>query len=215
MNASWQDYMVAIFEINETEDIATNKLISEKLSISPPSVTDMIKKMKLEGLVSVDKGVVVLTDIGHEETKKIISKHRLWEYFLRSKLNYSWVDVHDEAKSLQYITSDDLMDRLNVFLGCPVCCPHGGKIYLNSGDEKTNFLCIDDIKKGDMIKIERFSDDKDLLEYMDRKNIKLGDVLEVEDVDNFDNNMCLKSLDGNRVIVGAKALGKIFISSYE
>lgn len=70
MNASWQDYMVAIFEINEAEDIATNKLISEKLSISPPSVTDMIKKMKLEGLVSVDKGVVVLTDIGHEETKK-------------------------------------------------------------------------------------------------------------------------------------------------
>lgn len=212
MNASWQDYMVAIFEINEVGNMATNKLISEKLGISPPSVTDMIKKLKNGGVVYVEKGIVSLTEYGYEETKKLISKHRLWECFLGTKLNYSWVDVHDESKELQYITSDNLMNKLNEFLDYPVCCPHGGRIYINSGDEKTNFLCIDDIKIGNKIRIERFSDDKNLLDYMDRKKVKLGDVLEVIDIDNFDNSIYFKSSNGEDVNIGSKALGSIFIS---
>lgn len=60
--------------------------------------------------------------------KMIVRKHRLWEVFLVEKLNFSWDEVHDIAEQLEHIKSEQLINRLDDFLGNPTEDPHGDPI---------------------------------------------------------------------------------------
>ena len=40
-------------------------------------------------------------------------------------MNYKWNEVHELAEQLEHIESDDLVDRLDSFLGNPSFDPHG------------------------------------------------------------------------------------------
>lgn len=215
MNQSWQDYLVAIFSIGEFGEDVTNKSISDRLMVSPPSVTDMLKKLKAENFLEVKKGVVKLTEYGEEKAKDILSKHRLWEYFLENNMGYDWGDVHEESKSLQYATSDKLMYKLNEMLNYPKRCPHGGIIYLNYKEDISPIVNIKELKTGDRVKIERFSDERFLLDYADRRGIRLGDILKLSYIDNFDESMVFIDEDGSEVLLSSKAVNSIFMSKID
>jgi DtxR family Mn-dependent transcriptional regulator len=70
----------------------------------------------------------------------IIRKHRLWEYFLVEKLNFKWDEVHDMAEEMEHISSNELIDRLDEFMGFPKRDPHGDPIPDCNGHFKTNDL---------------------------------------------------------------------------
>ncbi|HMX41458.1 MAG TPA: metal-dependent transcriptional regulator, partial [Saprospiraceae bacterium] len=57
-----------------------------------------------------------------------IRKHRLWEVFLVEKLGFAWDEVHDLAEQLEHIQGDELVHRLDAFLGRPRFDPHGDPI---------------------------------------------------------------------------------------
>lgn len=213
MNSSWQEYITVIFELNELGCNINNKMISEKLDISPPSVTEMIKKLKSEGLVDGRKSNLFLTEKGVLEAKKIMSKHRLWEYFLKNELGYDWGEVHEEAKALQYSTSDKLMNRLNKYLKEPIACPHGGYIFINSNDDSDKkLISLSNVDEGNRVTIERLADIKDLLEYMDRKKLSLGDSIYVEKIDRYDGSFLIRKEDKLEVQIGIIAAKDIFVS---
>ncbi|MCK4582759.1 metal-dependent transcriptional regulator, partial [Candidatus Bathyarchaeota archaeon] len=48
---SVEEYLEAIYGFNEQGELARNQNLSEKLKVSPPSVTQMIKRLADEGLV--------------------------------------------------------------------------------------------------------------------------------------------------------------------
>lgn len=210
MNISWQDYISVIFEYMEMDVKVSNKLICKKLNISPPSVSAMIKKLKDSELVDTKGYEVYLTDEGKKEAKKILSKHRLWEYFLEKELGYDWADVHEEAKSLQYMTSDNLMKKLNEYLGKPKSCPHGGDIFVNNYSDIKS-IPLSNFEIGKKVVINRFSDNKELLDYVNRKNISIGNEIIIVDIDNFDNTIVVES-NGNKIEIGLKAAKNIFVS---
>lgn len=211
MKDSWQDYITVIFKLNMREDGATNKSISKWLQVSPPSVTEMLKKLRNQGLVVIKKNCVELTAEGIIAAEKILSKHRLWEIFLQQTLNYTWKDVHEEAKALQYVTSDKLMDKLNEFLNYPPYCPHGGIIFLNNKNEFKELVSLAKTQVGDIVTISRLSDQKKLLDYADRKNIKIGDIYKVTNRDDFDGNIELEK-DHKISQIGSLAAEHIFVT---
>ncbi len=112
VNSQKEDYLITIFKLMGEGEKVTNKSISEQLDLAPSSVTEMLKKLKDQGLVKNSKENI-LTDSGIALTKKILSKHRLWEYFLEKELEFSWKDVHPIANNLQSVTDDELLDKLN------------------------------------------------------------------------------------------------------
>lgn len=129
MNISKEDYLKTIYELGGEEQQVNNKDIAKVLKISPPSVSEMIKKLLQDGSVeyTVYKGIK-LTKQGAEEAKKIRRRHLLWEVFLVDKLGYPLEEVHDEAEKLEHITTNKLEERLDQFLNYPKACPHGSKI---------------------------------------------------------------------------------------
>ena len=96
---SVEEYLEAIYSINERGERAKNQELAKKLNVSPPSVTQMVKRMAEEGLVDYKpyKGAD-LTGKGNALAQKVVRKHRLLERFLYDYLKLPLEKVHNEYR---------------------------------------------------------------------------------------------------------------------
>ena len=125
-----ENYLKTIFKLSEKEkDSVSTNAIAEELETKPSSVSDMLKKLSEKKLINYIKYQgVSLTPLGHRLAVHVIRKHRLWEVFLVSHLNFKWDEVHDIAEQLEHIKSKALVNRLDAFLNFPSYDPHGDPI---------------------------------------------------------------------------------------
>lgn len=199
------DYISAIYELIEKKEIATNKKISEILGVKAASVSEMLKKLVEEGEVYTENKSILLTETGKMRARALLTKHRLWELFLVEYLGYSWQDVHEDAKALEYVTSNGLKDRLNEFLNKPMHCPHGNEIYENH-PETDKLKKLSEVSKGISCRLHKVEDDRDLIEYLEEKKIALGDEFVVKDIDDFDDSILVSSASEDKHIAGKAAV---------
>ena len=209
IDTSKMDYLKAIYACMENEGYAVNKTLTDRLSVSPASVTEMIKKLVELGDVYLEKKCIYLSKQGMEEVKKILTKHRLWEIFLVEYMGYSWHEVHEEADALEHATSDRLKDSLNAFLNKPKHCPHGSEIFENH-THQDKLRRMDSLVAGDVAYIHRVVDDKALLEYLEIRGLKLNQEIKVLSVDSYDGSLSIES-EGREVNVAAIAASKIML----
>src|SRR6201996_7606541 len=136
-----ENYLKAIYHLStQSESVSTNQ-IAAALSTKAASVTDMLKKLADKELINYTKYQgVTLTTAGEKIALSIVRKHRLWEYFLVEKLNFKWDEVHDVAEELEHISSKELIDRLDDFMGNPKYDPHGDPIPDSNGKFKSHEL---------------------------------------------------------------------------
>lgn len=199
------DYISAIYELIEKKETATNKKIAEILGVKAASVSEMLKKLVEEGEVYTENKSILLTETGKIRARTLLTKHRLWELFLVEYLGYSWQDVHEDAKALEYVTSNGLKDRLNEFLKKPMHCPHGNEIYENHPDtDKVKKLS--EVSRGSSCRLHKVDDDRDLIEYLEEKKIALGDEFVVKDIDDFDSSILVSSASEDKHIAGKAAV---------
>jgi len=192
-----ENYIKAIFSINaqnEGAGVSTNEL-SEHLNNKAGSVTDMLKRLAEKKLIHYQKyKAVFLTIKGERTAKNIVRKHRLWEVFLTEKLCFKWDEVHDIAEQLEHIKSDELVERLDAFLGKPKFDPHGDPIpdangHLNSVKAKP----LNQFKaKGHYIFTGVSEHSKSFLQHLTSIGLKIGDTLKIEDINAFDNSLKVK-----------------------
>ncbi len=137
LNSSRQDYLQAIYRLSFKRGYTTNKEITGYLKISKASVSEMIKKLEADGKLKLEKNNISLSAEGEKEAKTVLSKHRIWEYFLVEVLKMEQSMVHGQADLLEHVTSNELRDALNKYLGYPTVSPNGKFIYENmEGKEK-------------------------------------------------------------------------------
>jgi len=121
---SVEEYLEAIYIFNEKDMLAKNQDLSDKLKVSPPSVTQMIKRLSDEGLVDYEpyKGAT-LTGKGMALAQKVVRKHRLLERFLQDFLGLPHNKVHEEACRMEHGISDETAAALCKALNNPDTCP--------------------------------------------------------------------------------------------
>ncbi len=191
-----ENYIKAIFHLSEDgdENISTND-IARSVSAKAASVTDMLKKLKEKKLITYEKyRGVRLTKVGEKIAKSIVRKHRLWEVFLVEKLGYSWDKIHDIAEQLEHIHSEELISKLDKFLGYPKLDPHGDPIPDASGNIKSQKQSLlSKLKKGEKGKVVGVKDSSSqLLRYLDATGIHLGSLIEVKEVIEFDGSVIIQ-----------------------
>ena len=180
-------------EVGQTKKV-NNIALSKALELNPATVLEMVRKMSDRKLVEVlqDK-TIQLTDKGKKKALQIVRKHRIWEVFLVEKLNYKWNEVHHLAEQLEHVESDDLVKRLEAFLGFPTIDPHGDPIPDENGKMKkikTQPLAEAPIKKRvTIIALGNSSDE--FLKYLDKIGLGIGDVVEVSEVEDFDKSVTI------------------------
>jgi DtxR family Mn-dependent transcriptional regulator len=133
-SVSEENYIKSIYHLQQhTGRVNTNSLAAE-MQTKAASVTDMLKKLSGKKIVQYEKyRGFKLTDNGKKAALTVVRKHRLWEYFLKEKLGFEWDKVHDIAEELEHISSKELIERLQEFLGNPSFDPHGDPIPDSNG----------------------------------------------------------------------------------
>ena len=156
-----EDYLKTIYMIREREGGgASTNAIAAALSVTPASVTGMMKKLAEMKLVRhTPYQGVELTRSGEKIALEIVRHHRLLELFLHEALGYAWDEVHAEADALEHVISEDFEDRIAAQLGNPAIDPHGDPIPAKDGtmtniDQRT----LIDLEPGQSARITRVSD---------------------------------------------------------
>lgn len=125
--AAYEGYCEAIYELREDELDVIQARIAERLKVSRPAVSEMMRRMAAEGLVTLDGGVH-LTASGTALAERIVRRHRLAERLLTDVLGLSWAEAHTEAGRWEHVLNDRVEAAINRLLGAPTTCPHGNPI---------------------------------------------------------------------------------------
>ncbi len=191
MTSNKEDYLKVIYEENGLERPVSNKVICEKLGIAPSSVTEMLSKLQKQGFIEYEayKGSK-LTSIGGVICIKLLRSHRLWEVFLIRYLGYSWREAHEDAHLLEHVAPERMIDRLEAFLNFPETCPHGSIIPKN-GElfENTQLVKMTDLKVGDIALLVRVEEDGDLLDYLERSGIIIGEYIKIKEKEEYEGSV--------------------------
>lgn len=168
MTPNKEDYLKCIYEIGEQESKISNKMVAEKMQVSAPAVSEMIKKMISQGWIVKEKAKgYLLTDKGQVLVANLYRKHRLIEVFLIHQLGYNAQEVHQEAEVLEHTVSDTFIDRLDETLGFPTFCPHGGTIPRNGQPlVEINHTTLNTITDLGRFRLSRIHDQFDLIQYL-------------------------------------------------
>ncbi|MEZ4775049.1 MAG: metal-dependent transcriptional regulator [Bacteroidia bacterium] len=200
-----ENYLKCIFKFSGSGERVSTNTLANFLKTSPASVTDMIKKLKKDGLVDYLKHQgVTLTPAGKEIALKILRKHRLWEVFLVQKLNFSWDQVHDMAEQLEHIDSNELISALDKFLGSPNFDPHGDPIPNEKGEiPDRNTYFISEAEPGEEVVIASVGhSDPDFLQYLEKVGLTINRRVTVVEKLSFDNSLQIIVQGAQMVISG-------------
>lgn len=177
------DYLKAIYHHTEWQDSAiTPSQLAAVLGLAPSSVTEMVKKLAAQGLVTHRPyGPVSLTDAGRRRAAAVIRRHRLVETWLVREFGYTWDEVHDEAEVLEHALSDRLLEGIDDRLGHPRFDPHGDAIPDAAGAvHREPFVLLAEAPTGHAGRVLRVSDrDPELLRALVERGIDVGHELEV------------------------------------
>ena len=124
---AFEEYCECIFELEEDDVAVIQARMAERLQVSRPAVSEMIKRLESEGLITTD-GAICLTPAGQGLAQRVVRRHRLAERFLTDLLGLSWSDAHHEAGRWEHVISDAVETALDRVLGNPTTCPHGNPI---------------------------------------------------------------------------------------
>jgi DtxR family transcriptional regulator, Mn-dependent transcriptional regulator len=124
---AFEEYCECIFELAEDDVEVIQARIAERLGVSRPAVSEMMKRLESEGLITND-GRIALTAAGDALAERVVRRHRLAERFLTDVLHLPWAEAHHEAGKWEHVMSDSVEAALDEFLGSPTTCPHGNPI---------------------------------------------------------------------------------------
>ena len=206
---AFEEYCECIFELHEDDVEVIQARIAERLNVSRPAVSEMIRRLADEGLIDTEGGIA-LTAAGVELAQRVVRRHRLAERFLTDTLGLSWAEAHHEAGKWEHIMSDSVAEALDRLLGSPTTCPHGNPI------PGSNYVAPDvrhlaQTSVGTRFTVRRIPEELEftpgLLEFLEESSIQPGHRGTVT-ATSPDGTVTIE-IDGHHVGVGAFASGRI------
>jgi len=212
-----EDYVKVIYAHTEWQSTPiTSRALAERLGLAASSVTEMVKKLGVLGLVDhVPYGAVTLTADGVALALRMLRRHRLIETWLVRQFNYGWDEVHDEAEVLEHALSDRLLDAIDASLDFPTRDPHGDPIPSASGVvTKPEGVLVADAEPGESGVVVRISDrDPALLRHLEASGLVVDRALTVIGRQPFGGGFAVSLDDADEPLdLGDLALASIWIA---
>ncbi|MCC5828375.1 MAG: metal-dependent transcriptional regulator [Phycisphaeraceae bacterium] len=217
-NVSQEDYLKRILLLEQAEPGQSVSMgaLAGSLSVAPASVTGMVKTLVRRNWVDYEPYVGVrLTDEGRGQAMRVLRRHRLIELFLVRTLDMDWSLVHKEAEAIEHVVSDDLLERIDAFLGYPTVDPHGdpipdARLRITSNDSE----CLADCEAGRRLCVARIIDqDSDFLQYIEKVGLKPGTNLKVVSRDDGGQVMEVRLQRGGSTMLAFTAASRVLVES--
>ncbi|MEP7217752.1 MAG: metal-dependent transcriptional regulator [Bacteroidota bacterium] len=208
-----EDYLRSLYRLEARDGEASNAALAKELNITSSAVTEMARRLAEGGFLSYQKyHGLKLTKEGRDVAVRITRRHRLWEVFLIRDLGFSWDEVHDLADQFEHIGTDDLIDRLEAFLGHPTHDPHGDPIPDRDGRILDRPLIpLSQLEAGETGTVERVSDEfPELLRYASSLGLAIKAEVKVIEKIAFDASVRMVA-NGRESMVSEKLANSVFI----
>jgi DtxR family transcriptional regulator, Mn-dependent transcriptional regulator len=211
---STEEYLEAIFKLQRGADPVTVRRLAEELGVAPPSVSEMLHRLRTAGLVTEPaKGrEITLTAEGDVEGAALVRRHRLSERFLVDYLDMPWDAVHDEACKFEHVLSPEVEARLAEQPGNPRTCPHGHTIPDEDGSlVEEDLRPLSGLDPGQEAVIGCITEEKsELLRYLASLGLLPDTPVTVESVAPF-NGPLLVRVGGSQYALGREVTDKIMV----
>jgi DtxR family Mn-dependent transcriptional regulator len=127
ISATIEDYLGILLVLERDGEPVVGARLAELLGVTPPTVTNTLKRMARDGLIVMDeKSGAHLTEEGMEAARSVMRRHMLTEWLLSPMLG--WSKTHLQAHSMEHAVSEELEAVLKSDLANPQVCPHGNPL---------------------------------------------------------------------------------------
>jgi DtxR family Mn-dependent transcriptional regulator len=175
---AFEEYCECIFELHEDDVEVIQARIVERLAVSRPAVSEMIRKLDVAGLVITTGSSITLTADGRALAEQVVRRHRLAERFLTDLLGLSWADAHREAGKWEHVISDAVETAMVRVLGQPTTCPHGNPIPGSAYEVAPDTRPLSEVEVGGGFTVRRIPEELEftpgMLDFLERSAILPG-----------------------------------------
>ena len=211
---AFEEYCEAIFELREDDVDVIQARIADRLELSRPAVSEMIRRMEGAGLVEINGGVIRLLPDGHALAETVVRRHRLAERFLTDMLGLSWAEAHDEAGRWEHVISPTVELAMRRALGDPTTCPHGNPIPGTDYQPPTS-VTLNTLSVGQSFTVSRIPEELEftpgLLEFLESSSLLPGHSGTVTAV--APKGITVIEIDGQTVEIDQFATQRILVTA--
>ena len=210
-----ENYLKAILQL-EASGVASVGSIAEELSVTPGTVSAMLKQLSEQKLVKyVPRRHVSLLAKGRREALAVVRRHRIIETFLVTTMGFDWSEVHAEAEVLEHVVSDRLLTRMDEMLGHPSHDPHGDPIPGRDGEmpQATSSLVLAHAPDGKYRLAQVDDSDPDFLNWLSEHGLQPGSGFVLDTAQRVAGLLSLTLKSGTKVPVSLPAAGRMTIQA--
>jgi DtxR family Mn-dependent transcriptional regulator len=212
---SVEDYLKAIYDLSRETGAAATTEVAARLTVAPPSVSAMMRRLTGQGLVSHQRyGALRLTRKGRAVALQLVRRHRVIEAYLVTALGYAWDEVHAEAERLEHAASPELINRMAAAIGEPAVDPHGAPIPTATGTlEEPRHRKLLDLNPGESASIVQVEDeDPELLRYLASMRFIPGATVRCVKKEPYEGPLTIRVGSKNHII-GPPLAARVFVSA--
>src|SRR5215469_14630936 len=175
-SVSQEDYLKAIWEIVQEEQVPISARLAEDLGVTPPAVTAALKRMARDGYLRVQRdGRIQLTAKGKRAAQHLVLRHRLAEKLLTEIIGLEWSRAHEEAERLEHGISPEVARLLLARFGRDSRCPHGVPLFggMSRLRRKHGAVRLSEAPVGNSYEVLRvYEKDPKFLEFLDHLHLR-------------------------------------------
>ena len=211
-SVSQEDYLKAIWEMLEEQQVPISARLAEELDVTPPAVTAAVKRMARDGHVTVKRGGhILLTCQGRKLAQRLMLRHQLAEMLLTEVIGLSWAKAHAEAERMEHAISPEVEALLLKRFGDRKTCPHG--VPVNGGLarlRKQGGVLLSELRpreSGEILCV--YEKDEGFLEFLENLRLRPSTKLEVLKRE-YDETMTVRAA-GHTMHLGKPATSRIWV----
>ena len=177
-SVSREDYLKAIWELEQDDQAPISARLAEELEVTPPAVTAALKRMTRDGLLHLERdGHILLTRKGRAEAERLALRHQLAEKLLTDMIGLDWTLAQAAAERLEHGLSPEVEELLIRRFGADGACPHGMPLRGGLARLKRTHSAVTlaDVPVGSNAEILAvYEKDPKFLEFLDARKLRPG-----------------------------------------
>lgn len=208
-----ENYLSLMYVLERDKEPVLGVRLAELLNVTPPTVTNTLKRMVRDGLITMDKNGTRLTKAGKQSARTVVRRHMLTEWMMARML--PWSKLHEEAHNLEHAISSQVESALFEEMGHPQTCPHGNPL---PGCEKAvmDWIPLIEALPSQVAVIRRVHElaeyNLELLDFLEKKGLMPGAQVTVQEVLPFNQTITLV-IKGQSVTLGFAAARYLFVET--
>lgn len=215
-SVSQEDYLKAIWELVQEEQVPISARLAEDLAVTPPAVTAALKRMAGSGYLRVARdGHIHLSAKGRKIAQHLVLRHRLAEKLLTDVIGLEWSRAHEEAERLEHGISAEVAALLLKRFGRDSRCPHGVPLLggMTRLRRENRALRLSEAEVGHSYEVLRvYEKDPKFLEFIDERKLRPAARLRLQGRE-YDETLAVSVGTGgsSRIHLGKPATERIWV----